>query len=428
MAMSATMTTSGTMFVSTMVLATCYRRCFSAKLISDEKVDNTDQRTQNISAKKLTPPSCTVLQGISALEFLLAQSRNDSSPLNSSDTFFDWVINTIQSKASYSNEFSKKQSIIEILYSHEDEIKFAEAREADALAVWEGHPKNSERTILSKQSVLISKALEQMKVQCDKDQTPEKLKKLQELIRIKSKLLENVNSQLHQLNSIPQYESYVTAKKAHEVLLLKLGVTKAVEELGKLERDIGIRKSKGGFSFEDEAAKIIHNKLLTKIAIQHEVAVESLIVVRNITFKMASTEGSPGEIDMLVCMKHGHRREEVMSADDGIHCKKLNRKTRGDIDRSYSDVVVLAVIEVRNFVVNYNLVVQRNSSSNFIFALEINLFVHIHVHCTSIQVKKNGDDIGKSFLSYQSTLNWLCGNKVREAFLSYVFIRNVSYC
>jgi hypothetical protein len=136
----------------------------------------------------------------------------------------------------------------------------------------------------------------------------------------------------------------------------------------------------------------------------------------------------------LVCVVLSHLQGRVVTANGFCKTSRTNHITswRGKCQASGTGGKRTTNAQARRQTVkchcNYNLVVQRNSSSNFIFALEINLFVHIHVHCTSIQVKKNGDDIGKSFLSYQSTLNWLCGNEVREAFLSHVFIRNVGYC
>ena len=105
-------------------------------------------------------------------------------------------------------------------------------------------------------------------------------------------------------------------------------------------------------------ADLVH-LLATKHSI-HDTA--SIVIARNVTFGMASVNGSPGEIDILVCVKTGQCRDDALEGDstsgvDEEHIattstsggsKRLKRKNRhGRVVENGVEVKVLAIVEVR---------------------------------------------------------------------------------
>lgn len=332
------------------------------KLHHDEENSSTCDSGCIIEKEQKT---ATILSGKDAIMSLLLGALCPTSPLSDPIMFYKWVMKTIQVKSQSANEFQKRQSIVEITYLNQEEISEVEECEVNALLAWQRHPKYAIRRELEERSEVIRKALANMKGQFERKLSEAKLASLQKIFQENEFLLKEIELQLGPLNIIEEYQAYVIASDKHVQLLSELGISVAEKELETLQHTSGVRKSKGGFRFEDEAAKIIQEKLLVKIAKQHQVPVSSLIVVRNMTFQMASFEGSPGEIDMMVCLrvntlqdedKSGvyEKAKEEVKKETKMNCKDeqnnavKKNKTKNKNKNINVDVLVLAVIEVRN--------------------------------------------------------------------------------
>jgi hypothetical protein len=315
--------------------------------------------TPSIVKTKDTSTSSIVLQGRDVLQHLLSLSLYVSSPLADPNVFYEWAMNAIRSncESNRSNEFQKRQNLLELAYLHEKEISVAEDCEARAMLAWQTHPQYQIHETLAKQIDLTRKALLQMNAQLQKNQTKEKLSSLRTLLKEKEQLQNDLEMKSAPLQQINEYQAFLQTALQHEQLLYNLGITSASEELASLQHTTGVRRSKGGFKFEDEAAKVVQDELLVKIASQHQVPVSSLMIVRNITFQMASLDGSPGEIDMLVCMKEGEGRDHPLAVHTLDNADKNGRNTKKVViqleslkknkkNMLYFDAQVLAVIEV----------------------------------------------------------------------------------
>ena len=64
------------------------------------------------------------------------------------------------------------------------------------------------------------------------------------------------------------------------------------------------------------------------------------MIARNVTFGMASNEGSPGEIDLVVCLKTGPFEEEMAGAVGETRKGKARKAVQG------TAVKVLGIVEV----------------------------------------------------------------------------------
>lgn len=306
--------------------------------------------------------SSKVMDGKDAITTLLSQALHSSSPLSDPVLFYQWVMHNIHAKSSNSNEFQKRQALIELACQHEEEISAAECYESEALLAWHNHPMYPEFLSLTQRSEVIRKVLENMGKQFNRKLSEAKLASLRSNIQEKEAERDDLERQIEPLQLIPEYKDAVLATAKHVQLLDDLGISTAEQELETLQHDTGVQKSRSGFRFEDEASRIIQEKLLVKIAKEHQVPVESLIIVRNITFQMASFEGSPGEIDMLVCLRRGEGSleeektqtpREVSESMEKKNDKSENRakksKTKNKTqEKSAVDVIVLAVIEVNS--------------------------------------------------------------------------------
>ena len=361
--------------------------CSRDHLISqDIQSNNPKLKDGNEDKRDHNTRTTSILSGKGAVRTLLSGALCSTSPLSDPVMFYNWVMNTIQvkSQSSCSNEFQKRQSLLEIKCLHEKEILQTEECEADALRVWHEHPMYTEHLTISQRSEVITKAVANMEAQFERKLSAAKLESLQKVFQEKQLLQLEIEKQLYPLKTIAEYQAYVVAADKHSQLLVDLGISTTEKELATMQHSTGVRKSKGGFRFEDEAAKVIHDQLLANIAEQHQVPIESLIIVRNITFQMASFEGSPGEIDMMVCrrIRNSNRSEDITVLSESVTGKEEQQKknltttatatatatatsistavkNRRNNDKEKKkqmnvDVMVLAVIEVRNSVLRYN--------------------------------------------------------------------------
>ena len=294
-----------------------------------------------------------VLKGKEVLEKLLSNAKYPCSPLSDPELFYKWALDTIEKKSSsfIINEFQKRQLILELEYKYKEDIDQTKETKAKATQAWENHPDFQKHASLSEQLKAVSNVVEKMREQLAKPHSTEKLKSLTCKIQEKEVLQTRLQQELESMNDIIEYISFCNANDVHEKVLMDSGIRAIETELSQVSRDTGVRKSAGGFSFEKEAAKIIEDELLMKIALDHHIPVKSLIIVRNITFKMVSFEGSPGEIDMLVCHKMSAGRGEAKQCEVGDNGKKGKKKKseiceKDNIKNIYFDAKVLAVIEV----------------------------------------------------------------------------------
>ncbi|CAE7726859.1 unnamed protein product, partial [Symbiodinium microadriaticum] len=107
--------------------------------------------------------------------------------------------------------------------------------------------------------------------------------------------------------------------------------------------------------------------LVDILASRHGIAdLSRIVIARNITLGMASNQGSPGEIDIMVCVKWGPYSDEADGSSSGSTSRK--KKKAGNPQQGFA-VKVLGVVEV----------------------------------------KKNADDLASAFRRYQIALNWLSG-------------------
>jgi hypothetical protein len=95
-----------------------------------------------------------------------------------------------------------------------------------------------------------------------------------------------------------------------------------------------------------------------------------LIIVRNITFGMASCAGSPAEFDALVCLRTSPWREGQQREGAGLTAGASKADTQ--IKPELCSCSVLAVVEA----------------------------------------KRNPDDVGTAFTGLQTAMAWLCGKRV----------------
>ena len=203
-----------------------------------------------------------VLHGREAMTALLSQATHPFSPLSNTDVFFDWAMKTIEEKTKSSKEFQTRQSLVELACKHEQEISQAESRVTAATLAWQAHPQYTQHSVLSQQCKDIRKVLLKMEGQLSSNISDVKLASLQLHISEKRKLLCSLEAQLDPLCAIPEYQAVQSATRRQEQLLLDLGITTTEKELDKIQHSTGVRKSKGGFRFEDEAARVIQQQLL----------------------------------------------------------------------------------------------------------------------------------------------------------------------
>lgn len=114
----------------------------------------------------------------------------------------------------------------------------------------------------------------------------------------------------------------------------------------------GVKRQNNGKGFEETAFPVIERKLIPRLALLYGLQQSDIFIVRNVKFGIATSRGSTGELDCLVCTRIPTPARFVNVKPKSSFCK------------------VLAVVEI----------------------------------------KRNPDDIGEAFVSYQKSLAWLSGS------------------
>jgi hypothetical protein len=101
---------------------------------------------------------------------------------------------------------------------------------------------------------------------------------------LESSLLERQN--LHDLT--PEYGAYLEVIHQRDALYDKIGLTSKNNDVKISQRQSGLKRHSRGKSFENTASDIITTFLIPKLAKEYDIAEESIILVRNCKFGMAS--------------------------------------------------------------------------------------------------------------------------------------------
>jgi hypothetical protein len=157
----------------------------------------------------------------------------------------------------------------------------------------------------------------------------------------------------------PEFQPLKQAQAALAAFSLRIGLDSAILQSSSSSKHAGRDRNSRGKGFERTVAEdVLPDHLLPIVAQRHCVKDPSeLFVLRNVKLGTAGIKGITAELDCLICAREKETEGEGVGTgkrEKGVFCK------------------VLAVVEV----------------------------------------KRNIDDLGEAFISYQRTLNWLAGIEV----------------
>lgn len=310
----------------------------------------------------------SILHGVDAFSYLLSKVKYSQSPMHSSAIFSQWITAIIDEKIKVDNIFQNLMKVKELRkeFSHllvpaEEDLR--ESQRLFETSKYYNELYDLDRMILGcKQSIVnmekldIGNPLNSSKRQFSAEQ----------LHNITTVVLPNKRFELEKLIEkrnilrleTPFYFQYQQNIKRLDTLLNDIGLISLMELTSQDQTNSGNRRRETGKSFESTAFESIENILFPYLENLYNIPTSKMFLLQNVEFSIACSKGNTGEFDSLICVHMDTPERFSKISHKGKFCK------------------VLAAVEV----------------------------------------KRNPNDIGESFMSYQRSLAWLCGLQVNATF------------
>ena len=336
---------------------------------------------------KQTEVDRQILVGINALKSLKDHARRSVGPLSSIDHFVDFMNEIVSRKLSQNadKEFKAKIDIRDLRRQHTEVLKRVDKNYKDALNLFSQCKafttlKSLDSTIKGANQAVISMAkFIEDTLDGKHERQKEKCESVRMSLPLKRQQLEQDEAKRRELRArTPEYGMLLQAIAEKEALYQSLGLLQKGEEMRQMSRGGGLGRNSRGKDFEVVAYEALLSVLMPMVIdeylsekVEEEADEYEYFAVRNIKFGMASAKGSTAEFDSLICRRLPRSPTYSPSAHEGSNSggSETNELQPGTRASEAVHVEVLAVCEV----------------------------------------KRNPDDLGDAFESYQPSLRWLCG-------------------
>mmetsp|Transcript_20626 Transcript_20626/g.28401 ORF Transcript_20626/g.28401 Transcript_20626/m.28401 type:complete len:526 (-) Transcript_20626:58-1635(-) len=317
-----------------------------------------------------------ILCGKKALLRLSSYSRFSTPPALNAKTFLEWAQNTVTKKLqSKDKEFYELVRVRELKKAHltmltklGDELNHAEE-------TFSKSPHFNELTQLDKEITGGLQAIDNMRrflLDSPSDETNsekgtnnpqrnERKERLRVLLPLKEgQVHSNILQRDHLIQTVPEYNALINAKMNYEQFIESIGLNSAMQQLNSSNKRTGRMRNIRGKTFEEiVAVDVLQDHLFPQLQITHNLTDPvHLIVLRNMKMAMAASKGVSAELDCLVVQRDPSHHDWARKA----------------LDKSSKPLVFCRVL-------------------------------------AAVEVKRNPDDLGEAFLSYQKALNWLAGHE-----------------
>jgi hypothetical protein len=266
-------------------------------------------------------------------------------------------------------EFASKCGVRDLRRNHREELQVVDKAYFKALKSFERCPSSSTLNDLDRSIRGAEQAVQSMTKFIESEVVPEaanaaKIEKCRALLpNKKTQLAADVVRRDAVRTDSHTYQTLILHEAEREEVYERIGLRARLELARQESKGSGTGRKARGKDFETEAFSALETYYVPKIAAELGIDAKELICVRNMKFGLASSKGSTAEIDSLICRR--------VSKKDALSWSVFNSSSSGSSSTkpAWTAVEVLAVCEV----------------------------------------KRNADDCGDAFASYQPSMRWLCG-------------------
>ena len=313
-----------------------------------------------------------VFAGEHAFARLVSKMRFTTNPVKNRFIFYEWCRQSVSRRLKTDKEFAARVKVrnlrrrhAEMLYSLEDELRVRTREwtmlpESINMQKLEKKLEGAQNAVSNMQRVLAVHKENPARTEKD-DKAMGKIGRIGILLPVKNQEILRIKEEMERVRlATPTLQVLEDTQQRLQALLDELGLTEAMQQVSSTVREAGNNCYRRGVSFEEICEHVVRENLLTEVAAREGRDASSLFLIRNVKFGFAAKQGCTAEFDMLICAKR--KVDDTMPLPETVQ-----------IPRESYFCDVLGVVEV----------------------------------------KRNADDIGQAFCSYQEPLLWLCGVQSR---------------
>jgi hypothetical protein len=159
----------------------------------------------------------------------------------------------------------------------------------------------------------------------DKIIPEDKLRRLKEVLLPQKLTQVKANNQRREelRNQTPEYKAYHESIRQVNSLYESIGLFTAIETSTMTQIGSGTKIKDVGKGFEEASFTIVQKYLVPYLSSMHSISIDDIFLLTNVKFGFASSKGSTGEFDCIVCAKTNFPQRFQNFKTKGSFCKVL---------------------------------------------------------------------------------------------------------